>query len=139
MEQQDQNAVDIQAVEYALCHDGNFNQVYINMELLLSCENLPYINGMKPNTIGIMYLDQNMLGVANPGAAQKGQAPPIPQTQETSKLEGFSPSKPLKKDKKQMEPIWVEKWRSEIRFGEDNPIYLDSYIFKSVRYDLLKI
>lgn len=55
-------------------------------------------------------------------------------------MEGMSPSKPVKKlGKRKLEENWVEKWRSEIIYGQDNPIYLDSYQFKSERYDLLNI
>jgi len=122
-EEADQN----DAVEYALCVDGNFNQVYINMEIMISCEKLPKLKKEPPNTMAVLYMDEAILNVANDEGPKPEAASPH--------LAGFTPA-PVRQE---YQTNWVEKFRTELIHGEENPIYIKSHQFKSTRYDLITI
>ena len=106
------------------------------MELLISGENLPKFAGMKPNTIAILYLDNNTLETSKKHFLEKSQTY---LSSDKLNIDGASEtenkaSRSRSRIKKEREPVWVEKLRTEVIFGSSEPIYLDSYTFNAPNY-----
>lgn len=121
----DQERADhLQAIKYAL-DGGKKDDVFIRMELMISCESLPLIDKKPPNTLIFMYLDQNALETEATDGGDKSAS----YTQ--SAAQGDDDAGPKQR--------YVEKLRSSVVYGDCNPIFEESFIFEAVRYDLITI
>lgn len=77
--------------------------------------------------MAVLLMDETRLDVANPGL----DAPSLELA--SPNIPGGTPQMVRSEHKVN----WVEKFRTEIIHGEENPIYINSHQFKSTRYDLI--